>query len=158
MGNLRRPVESFKLRREKPTFSNKESSDPTKFYFLILFSNCAKRSNFDPFPSSWTEENVSQENERNQISKAKRQEKKEVEGLVTEQTSTLQGLHMSTHNYGISSKSRVHPLGDAPCIPPQKSPLYTSITFHFPCLPDIQTSFLQAVLHCINPPLPWPTH
>ena len=40
------------------------------------------------------------------------------------QTSTLQEFHtvIATHNCGISSKSRVHPLDYVPCIPPYKLP------------------------------------
>ena len=77
-------------------------------------------------------------------------------GLGLRQTCPLQRLHIAvaTPNCGISSKSRVYPLGNAPCIPPHKP--YTPIIHHSPYLPDIQTTFLQAVLHGINPPLPWP--
>ena len=58
----------------------------------------------------------------------------------------------------ILSKSRVHPPGYAPCTPPHNPLPCTSINHHSPCLPDIQTSFLQVVLHSINPPLPIPNH
>ena len=67
-------------------------------------------------------------------------------------------LAMATHNCGILSKSRVHSPGNAPCFPTHKFPSYTPIMHHSPCLHDVQTPFLQAVLHSINPPLPWPTH
>ena len=46
----------------------------------------------------------------------------------------------------------------APCILPHKPSPYTPIMHHYPCFPDIQTPFLQTVLHGINPSLPWPTH
>ena len=49
---------------------------------------------------------------------------------------------MTTHNCSISSKSRVHSLGYAPCIPPHKPPPFTPIMHHSPCLPDIQTFLL----------------
>ena len=81
-------------------------------------------------------------------------------GLGHRRTSTLQGLHIAfaTHKCGISSKSRVHPSINAPCIPPHKPSSYNPIIHHYPCLPDIQTSFLQAVPHGINWSLPRPTH
>ena len=59
---------------------------------------------------------------------------------------------VASYNYSISSKSRVHPPSITPCIPPHKPPPYTPIMHHSPCLPDIHTSLLQAVLHGINPP------
>ena len=65
---------------------------------------------------------------------------------------------VASHNYSISSRLRVHPLGNAPCIPPHKPSPYTPIIHHSPCLTGIQTSILQAVFHGINPPLPWSTH
>ena len=63
------------------------------------------------------------------------------------------GFHEAVvfHNYTISSRSGVHPPGNAPCILPHKPPQYTPIMPHSPCLPDIQTSLLQAVLYSINP-------
>ena len=73
--------------------------------------------------------------------------------------SALPRLHkaVASHNYSISSRSRVHPPDIAPCIPHHKPPPYTPIMQHSPCLPDIQTSFFQAILHGLNPPLPRPT-
>ena len=58
-------------------------------------------------------------------------------------TSTLQGLHIgvATHNCGISLRSRVHPPGYSPCIPPHKPPPFTPILDLSPRLPDIQTFF-----------------
>ena len=75
-------------------------------------------------------------------------------------TSALQVLHIAieTHNHGISSSSRVHPPGNASCIPPHKPSPYAPIMHHSPCLPDIQIHFLQAVLHAINSPLTRPAH
>ena len=69
-------------------------------------------------------------------------------------------LHISvtTNNCDISSKSGVHPPGYALCTPPHKPPPFTHILHHSPCLPDIQTSFPQTVLHSINLSLSWPTH
>ena len=77
-------------------------------------------------------------------------------GLCHKRISALQGLNIvvATHNCGISSKPRVHSPGNTPCISPHKPPPYNPIIQHSPCLPDIQTPFLQAVLHGINPPLP----
>ena len=40
------------------------------------------------------------------------------------------------------------------CIPPHQPSPYTPIMHKSPWLPDIQTFFLSAVLHSINPPLP----
>ena len=64
--------------------------------------------------------------------------------LGPKRTSTIQGLHIAvaTHNFGICSRSVVHPLGYAPCIPPHKPPPFIPILDHSPCLPDIQTSLL----------------
>ena len=69
-------------------------------------------------------------------------------------------FHLSGVSYscGISSKSRVHPPSDDPRFRPHKTPRYTPIMYHSPCLPDIQISFLQAALHNINQPFPWSTH
>ena len=44
---------------------------------------------------------------------------------------------MRCHSFGIY----------ASCIPPYKSSPFTTIMYHSPCMPDIQTSFLQAVFH-----------
>ena len=73
-------------------------------------------------------------------------------GLGQRRISILPGFHkvVSFHNYGISSRSRVQPLINAPRIPPHKPLSYSPIMHHSPCLPDIQTSLIQAVLHCIN--------
>ena len=48
---------------------------------------------------------------------------------------------VATHNYWVSSKSRVHPLGYASRIPSHKLPLSTLIIHHSPSLDDIQTSW-----------------
>ena len=66
-------------------------------------------------------------------------------------------ITLTTHICGISSKSRVHPPGYAPSIPPHKPP-FAPILQHFPCVPDIQTSFSYTLLYGINPPLPRPKH
>ena len=81
-------------------------------------------------------------------------------GLGHRRISALPGLHraMASQNYNISSRSRVHPSGKAPYIPPHKPLPYTPIEHHSLCLPDIQTSLLQVILHDINSPLPRPTH
>ena len=80
-------------------------------------------------------------------------------GLGHRWISTLPGLHkdVASHNYGISSRSRVHSPGSAPCIPSHKLPPYTPIMHHSPCLHDIQAS-LQTVLHGISSPVSQPTH
>ena len=68
---------------------------------------------------------------------AKRQKKKEIFpfmplscgfGHRTDFHLSRASYSCATHNFGISSKSRVHPLVDDPA--------------HSPCFPDIQTSFL----------------
>ena len=58
-------------------------------------------------------------------------------------TFTLHSLHIAvaTYNYGILSRSRVHPTGYTPYIPPYKSSPFTPILHHSPCLLDIQTFF-----------------
>ena len=59
---------------------------------------------------------------------------------------------MATHNYSISSRSRVHPPGNSPCIPPHNSLPIQS--YHAPFslfFSDIQTSLLQAELHAAYP-------
>ena len=80
-------------------------------------------------------------------------------GLGHRRASTLQGFHIAvaTPKCDISSKLRFHPLGNAPCIPLHKPPPYTPVMHHSPCLLYIQTSFPQAILHGINPPLSQPT-
>ena len=62
------------------------------------------------------------------------------------QTSTTQGLHIAVtvHNCGISSRSRVHSPGYVPRIPPHIPLPLTPIMHHSPCLPDIQTIFLNS--------------
>ena len=55
----------------------------------------------------------------------------------------------ASQSCGISSRSKVHPPGNVPCIPSYKLPPYTPIMHH----PDIKTSFLKAVLHGINSPI-----
>ena len=81
-------------------------------------------------------------------------------GLRNRQTSIFQGFHIAveTHSCDISSESMVHPLGNAPCIPTLKPSPFTPILHHSSCLPDIQTPFLQAVFHGINPSLLRSTH
>ena len=79
-------------------------------------------------------------------------------GLGDRRTSALQGFHIAvvTCNCGIPSKSRVHPPGNTPCIPHYKPhhTLISTIMHHYPCLADVRTPFLLAVLHGINPSLP----
>ena len=99
---------------------------------------------------------------KREIKLKKREEKKEIFPFIPSscrlgcrQIST-QRLHIAVvkHNFGISPRSRVHLPRYAPCIPPHKPLPYTPIMHPSPCLPDIQTSFLQAVLLSINSPLP----
>ena len=81
-------------------------------------------------------------------------------GLGQKRVSALPGLirlwHLTTiasrQGQGFISRATPH------AFPLKKTSPYTPIMHHFPYLPDIQTSLLQAVLHYINPPLPRPTH
>ena len=59
--------------------------------------------------------------------------------------SVLPVLHkpVASHNYSILSRSRVHPLGYAPCIPPHKPPPYT---YHAP----FSLLAWHAILHSIS--------
>ena len=72
-------------------------------------------------------------------------------GLSHRRTSTFQGLHVavaSCYSQGSSDASR---------IPLHKPSHYTPIMHHSPCWPDIQTPFLQTILHGVNSSLPRPT-
>ena len=71
-------------------------------------------------------------------------------GLSHRPISTLLGFIKLWH----LSWSRVHSLGNSP----SQTPTIHFYHAPFSLVADIQKSFLQAVLHSINPLLPWPTH